>query len=97
MNLFSICYAFVGYIAAPQIGVGYNRGKPFFNQLIVIAAPQILYEVYGTNHIQTHAFERGEYLEISTVIRAVWLKEARVVYVCIRIDGVSTDPHNNPP
>ncbi|MBO7381697.1 MAG: hypothetical protein J6U05_08510 [Neisseriaceae bacterium] len=27
----------------------------------------------------------------------MWLKDARVVYVCIHIKGVSTNPHNNPP
>ena len=84
MNLCGICYAFMGYIAAPQIGVGYNAEGMRVTLAQVIAAPQNWVGYIPLRYEQA-------------VIRAVWLKEARVVYVCIRIDGVSTDPHNNPP
>ena len=70
MILCGICYVLEWYIVAPQIGVGYNGMLLLVLLSFVIATPQILYEVYGINHIQTHTFERGEYLAILAVIRA---------------------------
>ncbi|MBR7003322.1 MAG: hypothetical protein IKI11_11780 [Neisseriaceae bacterium] len=69
----------------PHFGVGYNRNICMVGGTGVIAAPpKIGWAIYLKRYEQA-------------VIRAVWLKDARVVCVCIRTKGVSTYPHNNPP